>query len=131
MMPLKGDGSPFEAYAQYFNFMNRKDQIYQILSEAIAKKLKIKMGNVIVNQWNRHNYMAAFLACEYHQRGLGKLAHLIPDALGIVYESNDFISHLKDGVSFKNSVQNFKEDTARYREGSAFGEKYCSVASRL
>ena len=131
MMPLKGNGSLFSGYAQYFNFMNRKDQFYQILREAKSKKLKIKMSNVIVNEWNRHNYMAAFLACEYHQRGLGKLAHLIPDALGIAYESNDFISHLKDGVSFNNSVQNFKEDTARYREGSAFGEKYCSISSHL
>ncbi|MCB0369498.1 MAG: hypothetical protein KDD45_08620, partial [Bdellovibrionales bacterium] len=41
--------------------------------------------------------------------------------LGYAYESLDFISHLKEGDTLKESIQNFKTDTRRYKLGVKLG----------
>lgn len=86
--------------------------------------VKIHLYGQDVSSWNRHNMMAAFLGCSLGP-GFEKKTPALIYLTGVAYETKDFFSHLKEGVSLKASEQNFVEDTTRYRVSGSFGYNLC------
>ena len=123
--PLRLGLSPEYAYYQYMYWMNRRDAFKSDLEVAQHKNVVLTLGNTNIHSWNHHNMISAFLACDYETRGMNSIAKLVPEALGVAYESKDFVSHLKDGLGWKKSAQNFEQDTDRHRVGAVFGYRYC------
>lgn len=76
-----------------------------------------------IYSWNRHNFMAAYLGC----RDSGTLAQVVRRvyAVGVGYESKDFVFHLLEGVKLRPSIENFEVDTARYKQSSYIGWQTC------
>lgn len=100
------------------------DDFRTLKSWMIEKKLNVTMTAQKLSKMNRHDYMAAFLACYYKERS-PSLQKLVPLALGYAYESLDFVSHLREGITFHESVENFSKDTGRYRYGVQWGSLFC------
>jgi hypothetical protein len=76
---------------------------------------------------NRHDYMAAYLACHYRQENR-LIRESLPILLGYAYESFDFKSHMiDDHDSFKAAKENFVTDTTRYRTGTYWGYQFCEM----
>lgn len=97
---------------------------YQVFRE-FADKLTpvLTVFGVPVDKWNRHNFMATYLGCR--EQGTQEDVVKRVSRIGIGYESKDFVSHIREGVSWDVSVDNFKVDTQRYREGAALGYRVC------
>ncbi len=106
----------------------RIDIARDLMNWARQKNLKVYFAGHDVGSWNRHNYVAAFLACHYHNSGYERTeALLIPRILGHAYESLDFLSHRKGAeyLNLKSSMNEFKADTGRYIQSSAWGFDFC------
>lgn len=124
---FKDGNHPDKVFAEFYS-MKQKLDWYRTLIRTKAEPLKIKFtfNKIATEGLNRHDYMAMFLAC--HFRPYGNInAKIIPDILGFGYESLDMVSHLKEGVSLKNSINNFNRDTGRYTVGSSIGEAFCAL----
>jgi hypothetical protein len=123
--PLVRGSDSIDAYNQYFLWKNRTDLMGELVYQARSKKQVLVFGSTNVNEWNRHQFISSFIACDYTMRGKLGLASFVPNALGIAYESMDFVSHLKEGISWKDSEKNFEVDTARHRAGAKLGIAFC------
>ncbi len=89
-------------------------------------KKDLSVGEMSLKGKNRHDFMSAFLACHYGPKYGKRMAKLIPTIMGTLYESLDYISHRRKGISRKDSVRNFKKDTKRYRESAEWGYRFCN-----
>ncbi len=92
-----------------------------------AEKHQIPMNirGIEMSGKNRHNYMAAYLACHY--RDESRIFHeSLPVILGYAYESLDFKSHIVDDHdTYGVAKENFVTDTTRYRTGVYWGYRFC------
>ena len=122
-----GDGnSAQEIFPEFFNLRQKVDRYGFILKKlAKDKSISFVMNGRPMAELNRHDFMSMFLAC--HFKSYGNLAsQIIPRLLGTGYESLDFLSHIRSNVGVRVSVENFRVDTARYSQGSAWGNAFCS-----
>lgn len=88
-------------------------------------QIPLRFSGITMQNKNRHNYMAAFLACHYRDKGF-LVRESLPVVLGYAYETFDFKSHYVDeNLSFKESKDNFITDTDRYRTGVYWGYRFC------
>lgn len=126
MSAFKELQSPEEIFNEFYS-MKQKVDWYGHIVNRIAKKKKIGffIKQVPTHGMNRHDFMAMFLSCHFRDYGLFA-PKMIPRTLGSVYESLDFVSHIKEKISFQDSIKNFKRDVSRYINGSSLGDKFCS-----
>jgi hypothetical protein len=103
------------------------DQFRTLNTWAGKRHIAFNIHGITTKDKNRHDYMAAYLACHYRQES--RLIHeSLPVLLGYSYESLDFKSHVIDQhVSWKDSKENFLTDTNRYRTGSYWGYQFCKM----
>lgn len=65
-------------------------------------------------------------SCELRARNYGPFrAKMAASLAGKVYEAFDFKSHISTGVSFSESVDNFRRDTAKHSTGGELGSAFC------
>lgn len=83
----------------------------------------LRIFGVEVKDWNRHNFMAAYLGCR--DNGTRSQAIRKVGSIGVGYESKDFVSHLREGSRLRPSIENFQQDTKRYVDGAALGWDAC------
>jgi hypothetical protein len=123
---LKLGYTPEETLSGYHFYKRIKDLGRDLFAWSQKKHLKLMIGKRFdVSNANRHDFMAAFLACHYRSEDRAAVAKVVPIVLGIGYESLDFVSHIKQGVSVRASVENFNEDTARYRHAAEWATDFC------
>jgi hypothetical protein len=101
------------------------DEFRGLYSWGEKQHIDMRVGSIQMLGKNRHNYMAAYLACHYRERN--RLFHeSLPVMLGYLYETYDFKSHmLNDKIGLSASVENFSTDTDRYRTGVYWGYRFC------
>lgn len=126
MSAFKESSYPEDAFAEFYSMRQKVDWYGHLIhKEAKKKNLSFNFKHVSLKGMNRHDYMAMFLSC--HFREYGSIApRVIPVVLGLAYESLDFVSHIKENVSFEVSAENFKQDTSRYTVGSTLGNSFCA-----
>jgi hypothetical protein len=123
---LKESQYPEEAFAEFYSMRQKVDWYGPLIhKEAKKKNLKFTFKHVSLEGMNRHDYMAMFLSCHFREYN-SVAARMIPTILGLAYESLDFVSHIKEEVSLKDSAQNFKKDSSRYAVGSTLGNGFCA-----
>jgi hypothetical protein len=109
----------------YLNFkMLQQAKINYQLARQISDQnhIRLKLNGVFIDDWVRHNVMAAFLGCVAYSGFDQWLIY----GTGIGYESRDFMSHIeKENWTTKAAIQNFIQDTNRYRISSKVGYRYC------
>ncbi len=125
MQPLKEGASAGTALKLFESMKDRKDFFRDVLTIAEDKKLKFTYAYFDMTNANRHNFMSAMIACDFRKKFGTVDSHLIPLLLGYAYESKDFVSHLKGGVSLEKSLENFITDTTRYKQGLKIGNVLC------
>ena len=115
-----------EIFGEFFSVRQKIDRYgFLIHKKGKALNLRYSFKHVALKGMNRHDYMAMFMSC--HFKGYGQReAKFIPEILGFGYESLDFVSHIKEDVSIKDSVRNFRTDTSRYTVGSTLGLGFCN-----
>ncbi|KHD89414.1 MAG: hypothetical protein OM95_03335 [Bdellovibrio sp. ArHS] len=121
---LNSPKSKEQIFAEFSDLQTAKYNYMVFRSLVDKNQIKITLYGYSVNDWNRHNIMAAFLGCSQKASFGAKTASLVY-LTGMAYEAKDFVSHLKEGVGFLRSRQNFKEDTNRYKLAGAFGYSIC------
>ncbi len=118
-----------EAYRNYHGYKRIKSQFSSTWNLALKKEIRIQVNGLDWDGVNRHEAMAAFLACELATDDVTLATHLLPrvltQSMGVAYESKDLLSHLRDGVSLKNSLNGFQVDTSRYERGYRRGIHFC------
>jgi hypothetical protein len=115
------------AYHHYTAVSNAINWTHALIRhDARVKNINIKMDHVNIKNWNNHEAMSAFLACDFAIKNQPQLATLIPQAMGMVYETLDFKSHLNQGMSWSDSFKNFKTDIIRHTTGADFGLQRCN-----
>lgn len=120
---------PLKAVYQNTMLLQSAKANYIGLREIVdSKKLMLTLGTRLINRWNRHNLMAAYLACHFSHLPKTDVTSVIAK-IGVGYESKDFVSHLVSGVSLKTSIENFNQDTERYRSAGAAGYELCRARS--
>ena len=124
--PLDQGASPVTAIGNYLSWLNRKDYFVVVRKSLQARKAEFTLYGHAVEGWNHHEFISAFLACNYRVQNEQILARTVPEALGIAYEGRDLISHLKEDLGFRASVRNFSTDVARHEEGGKFGRRACA-----
>ncbi|HXH30871.1 MAG TPA: hypothetical protein VNJ01_08665 [Bacteriovoracaceae bacterium] len=115
-----------DIFPEFFSLRQKVDR-YGFIIKKLAKDkgMSFTMNGRSVTDLNRHDFMSMFLAC--HFKPYGNLAsRIIPKLLGTGYESLDFVSHIRSNVGVRTSVENFRVDTARYAQGSNWGNAFCS-----
>ncbi len=119
---------PQSIITRYHDLKRRKDLYRDLLAMSAKKSLRLTLAGTATDltEANRHDFMAAFLACHYRASGQVAASKLLPRFLGYGYESLDFVSHIKNGVSLSRSLDNFDEDTDRYSRATRWGSRYCS-----
>ncbi len=121
---LMGTEDPKVVFGE-FRLLQQAKIRYQVARDKIEqKKIKLLLNGHDVSQWNRHNFMAAFLGCHYSNINPKTVINFIK-ALGLGYESKDFISHWLEGISMKDSLENFRADTDRYADSGKIGIEIC------
>ena len=128
--PLRAGASPARAYASAMTWMNRKQLFSGWRNFARSRGVRFHWGAREVTDWNHHDFISAFMGCDLQERGQAGLGRALPEALGIAYESLDFVSHMKEGDGFEASAANFRRDVGRHVEGAAFGEAFCRPDGR-
>lgn len=123
---LKELQHPEDVFGEFFSLRQKIDRYGHLIhKKAEALKLKLVFKQIPLDGMNRHDFMSMFLAC--HFKNYGPLtAKIIPNILGVGYESLDFVSHVKGDVSIKESMRNFSRDTGRYAKGSSLGVGFCN-----
>lgn len=117
-----------EAALDYFNASRLLvDQFRTLHDWAKKNKIPLNLRGISMAEKNRHNYMAAYLACHYRKES--RVFHeSLPILLGYAYEGLDFESHyVDDKDSFSLAYENFKTDTHRYRTGAYWGHRFCKM----
>ena len=123
---LKDAHNPEEIFTEFYSMKQKLDWYRHLIHKlAEPQDLTFSFKGVTLAGVNRHDYMAMFLACHFKKYG-SLNAKIIPNILGIGYESLDFVSHLKGDVGLKGSIDNFNQDTKRYSVGSTLGEGFCN-----
>lgn len=124
------DSKSPEQAVELFNSAKLLVDEFRTINRIIQEKNKnILMVNQPMSALNRHNYMAAFLACHYQNQSKA-IQKGLPLMLGYAYESLDFIDHIKnDGDSVKVAYKNFEVDTNRYKVGVKLGYTFCDSKS--
>lgn len=113
---------------QYLSWLNRKDQFVILRKKLLARHVKLYLFGHPIESWNHHEFISAFLACNYAARGETLLARTVPEVLGVAYEGQDFVSHLRGEHSLSESTKNFMTDVGRHEEGGRFGRRACSLS---
>ncbi|MBL7665895.1 MAG: hypothetical protein JNM93_12240 [Bacteriovoracaceae bacterium] len=108
-------------FEEYMNLKRKKSGF-----KRLTRGHQLYIGEVSLANWNRHNFMSAFLACYYRAKGQ-TVAEMIPVILGSVYESKDFVSHLEEGTSWSQSRRAFERDVRRYVESAKWGFRFCQM----
>lgn len=121
---LFASGSAEEAVIAYVESRLLTDEFRALRA---SKGLQFTIGAVVTTGMNRHDFMAAYLACRYREENRS-IHQRLPKLLGVAYESMDLISHLKDGDTLKDAWRALKVDTRRYRRGVRWGFDFCSTA---
>jgi hypothetical protein len=112
-------------YQRFSDFQHAKFNYILFRGLLDEKKIQMKMYGLDVSAWNRHNFMAAFIGCANGKTFRERTSTLVY-LTGVAYEAKDFISHLREGVGFKDSKENFNVDSHRYAESGQFGYEHCS-----
>lgn len=103
-----------------------KNSYVAIQKWANQKKITFKIKEQKIKADDRHRMMGIFLACHFNNKlGASVPTQMFPILLGVAYESMDFISHMKEGTSFKKSMENFLQDVNKYKEAAFFAQKFC------
>ena len=125
----EGMPDPAEALESYHAYKRLKSQFGRAWNGALARKIRILVNGEDWSGVDRHEAMAAFLACELATDEVTLATFLVPSlatsSMGIAYESKDLISHLREGASLRESAKNFRADTARFRRGYRRGIGFC------
>lgn len=124
MADLKGTRQPQDVYVRYKLFQAAKIMYQKFRTLAERKKIQLKLSGHSITHWNRHNLMAAFLACSA-ETGSAERNRQWVEFTGKGYEAMDFVSHLVEGAGWSASMKNWTLDTARYREGGKVGLSLC------
>jgi hypothetical protein len=117
-----------EKTLDYFNTSRLiVDQFRTLNNWADQQRIPLNLHGIGLKDKNRHNYMAAYLACHYREQG--RLFHeSLPIMLGYAYETLDLKSHLLvDHDSWDVAYRSFKVDTDRYKTGSYWGRRFCTM----
>lgn len=115
------------ALGEYLTWLNRKDQFVALRAKFRQDRLAIYLFGKSVKNWNHHEFISALLSCDYQSSGEGLLARTVPEALGLVYEGKDFVSHLKEKMGIESSFDNFITDVTRHQRGGYLGRTTCSL----
>lgn len=117
--------SPEEALDYFVATRIKVNEFRTINDWANANHFAMNIRGIQMEGKNRHNYMAAYLACHYRKES--RIFHeSLPVILGYAYETYDFKSHMVDEkLSYKDSRENFATDTDRYRTGVYWGYRFC------
>ncbi|MCM2281825.1 MAG: hypothetical protein NDI61_08255 [Bdellovibrionaceae bacterium] len=121
-------GSPDEAVTAFVSSRLLTDEYRTLFRWIREKRIPLRIHEKMVGEMNRHDYMAAFLACRYRHETKA-IRERLPTLLGYTYESFDFLSHLKEGDSLEVAWGAFREDTRRYRAGVRWGHSFCAAPS--
>ena len=123
---LKETNKYEDVFSEFFSLRQKIDRYGHLIHKKAAEaKVKFSFKHVSLEGMNRHDFMSMFLAC--HFKNYGSLnAKIIPNILGVGYESLDFVSHVRSDVGIKESVKNFSRDTGRYATGSTLGNSFCT-----
>lgn len=105
------------------------DEFKTLMDIAKKKKIQIHIDGEDYGPKNRHDFMAAYLACHYRNSG-SLIRESLPKMLGVAYEAWDFKSHLQEGLSWEKAKENFVTDTNRYRTGVRWGVDFCRLKTR-
>ncbi|MBC7690794.1 MAG: hypothetical protein H7222_03425 [Methylotenera sp.] len=124
---LDQGASPRTALSQYLSWLNRKDAYVVLRKKLHSRGQSLQLLSQNVEAWNHHEFISAFLACNYESRGDDLLARTVPEALGVAYESRDFASHLREQVGFRRSTESFITDVRRHQTGGHFGRTACGT----
>ncbi len=101
------------------------DEYRTLFRWARDRGVRFSIGADRVDGMNRHDFMSAYLACRY--RAEPRFLHeSLPRLLGTVYESFDFVSHLKEGDSLGVAWRAMKSDLRRYKSGVRWGRAFCA-----
>lgn len=118
---------PEEALQNYHTLMRLRDAAGTLLDLHAKAGTQLFIYNQSLKNWNRHNFMSAFLTCHFKNSGYDLDAITLTELLGIAYEAKDFLSHIgSNRMSIQSSIQNFKTDTARYRASSTWAFGFCN-----
>jgi hypothetical protein len=129
---LRGD-PPEAVLLEYHDRKKMRDSFRDLRSWAANRKLRLYLhsGGIELTAANRHDFMAAFLACHFHGTRRPAHARLVPRLLGYGYETLDFVSHLKQGVPVRASLTHFERDTRRYKDAAEWGASFCASSPPL
>lgn len=112
--------------AELLEMKEIKNSYVAIQKVADQKNIQFKIRDQVIKIGDRHRLMGIFLACHFKGKlGTTVPTEIFPILLGIAYESMDFVSHLKEGISLKKSTQNFLQDVNKYKEAVFFAQKFC------
>lgn len=114
-----------EIFNEFFSARQKADWYRNLVAIKARKKIIFTIKGEDISSMNRHDFMARFLACHFREQG-PVIATLLPNFLGLGYESLDFVSHIKNKVTVQRSVDNFDRDTERYRQGTTWGKNFCT-----
>jgi len=117
--------SPNDARKLYNERKRLLDFFRDVRELALSKKMRLTIGGTDVSTYHRHQFTAAYLACHYQSSGDERMARSMPRMIGVAYESKDFVSHIREGLSFADSRKNFSQDTSKYSEGGRLGIAVC------
>lgn len=119
--------SPENALDYFITARLNVDMFQTLVRWAKKMHIDLKLHGIESKSKNRHDYMAAYLACHYRKQS--RVIHeSVPILLGYAYESFDFKSHMiDDHDSFKAAKENFVTDTTRYRTGTYWGYQFCEM----
>lgn len=116
--------TPTQVFAD-FKLLQQAKIRYQLSRDIIEQnKIRLFLKGHDVSGWTRHNFMAAYIACHNVNMNANYVLNLV-NGLGVGYETKDFFAHWLEGISMKESVENFRSDTKRYFESGKTGLEIC------
>lgn len=122
---LRKTKSPSVTLDYFLSTRIKINEFQTVYKWALQNNYPMNIQGIQMAGKNRHNFMAAFLACHYRNENSAFFESL-PVLLGYAYETYDFKSHVSDDKdSFEVAKENFITDTNRYRTGVYWGYRFC------
>ncbi len=82
-------------------------------------------SNVVTGRYY-HFVASTVVACELKAKKYSAFSSRFAASMaGKIYEAYDFKSHISNGVSLSDSIDNFVRDTAKHSKGGELGSKFC------
>lgn len=122
---LRKTNSPSVTLDYFLSTRIQINEFQTVYNWAVKNNYPMNIQGIQMAGKNRHNFMAAYLACHYREEN-SVFFESLPVMLGYAYESFDLKSHLiEDKDSFEVAKENFDIDTNRYRTGVYWGYRFC------